>query len=1118
MINNIIRVMMVVGIMQFVFADVLITELADPQNSSDAGRFVELYNNGDADVDFSTGWVIQRWTNGNADPSTPKDLTGVIPAGGFYIVCNDADKFSATYGLTCDQDIGTGGPADSNGDDNVAILDETGTLTDIFGVPGEDGTGTGHEFEDGRAERVETVSAANPIWDVAEWYVDNGSGGGDGNQYAPEGFDPASWIGAGEIPTCDDIEACNFGEEGACEYVVDCAGVCGGDAVVDCAGVCEGTAVEDECGVCEGDGSTCTVSVTFSVDMNVQGITGDIKVRTSTINGDYNPSDWFVMNDEDLDLVYTYTMTLVTGNEYGYNFNNSDGSGYESGDGLVDCAGGNYGNDRYVTPGDVDLVLDAVCWESCEACPEVILGCTDPLALNYDPAATEDDGSCFYEWPEVDNLFFSEYAEGTSNNKYLEIYNATEGDVDLSGYSLSSCSNGCDSTDVWDYPDNVTFDVGTIITAGDVFVVCHGSADSLITIECDQTFTYLSNGDDVMALTQVGSGTVLDVIGTTGDDPGNGWDVAGVTDATKDHTLVRKAEVLTGNTDWAMSAGTNEDDSEWLVFSQNTWDYLGSHPHDFASICDDETACNFGEEGDCVYPEPGYDCDGNMLFNVTFNLDMGVEGVGADDIEVRLGYGNPWFVMTDDDADLIYSYTMELAAGDYSYNFYNGGYESGDGLVDCAGGNYGNDRYITVSDADIVLAPVCWESCDVCLEDIPGCMDELALNYDPAATYNDDSCIYIEDAGNLFFSEYAEGSSNNKYLEIYNASDVTVDLTNYAFPSVSNAPDVPGEYEYWNAFSEGAVIEAGGVYIIAHGSADSSIVALANQTHTYLSNGDDGYALVFGVETGYVVLDWLGNFDGDPGSGWDVAGVANATKDHTLVRKAEVLTGSTDWALSAGTNEEDSDWIVFDIDTWDYLGSHPHEFEVVSTCDDPFEAVLGENSASGADEWYEYTVTTDSWLTITSQNETGDAQWDTYLMLLNSCEVDEEGNFIDVFVENDDCCDYWGPSTVEFLATAGSVYTIFWDDRWSSEPFTWFITEGTPPEQPPAPFNLVATTEEDDYDGDGVLDNAISWTWDHADYSEVLDCDGEEIPAWWVDQFVGDGECDPLFNCEEYAL
>ena len=34
------------------------------------------------------------------------------------------------------------------------------------------------------------------------------------------------------------------------------------------------------------------------------------------------------------------------------------------------------------------------------------------------------------------NVFFFEYAEGTSNNKYLEIYNNTGVDLDLSAYSL----------------------------------------------------------------------------------------------------------------------------------------------------------------------------------------------------------------------------------------------------------------------------------------------------------------------------------------------------------------------------------------------------------------------------------------------------------------------------------------------------------------------------------------------------------------------------------------------------------------------------------------------------------------------------------------------------------
>ena len=89
----------------------------------------------------------------------------------------------------------------------------------------------------------------------------------------------------------------------------------------------------------------------------------------------------------------------------------------------------------------------------------------------------------------------------------------------------------------------------------------------------------------------------------------------------------------------------------------------------------------------------------------------------------------------------------------------------------------------------------------------------------------------------LFFSEAAEGSSNNKYLEIYNPTSQVVDLTGYAFPNVSNAPAVVGEYEYWNAFPEGASVAPGDVYIIAHPSADATILAEADMTMSFLSNG-----------------------------------------------------------------------------------------------------------------------------------------------------------------------------------------------------------------------------------------------------------------------------------------
>ena len=186
----------------------------------------------------------------------------------------------------------------------------------------------------------------------------------------------------------------------------------------------------------------------------------------------------------------------------------------------------------------------------------------------------------------------------------------------------------------------------------------------------------------------------------------------------------------------------------------------------------------------------------------------------------------------------------------------------------------------------------------------------------------------------LFFSEYAEGSSNNKYLEIYNPTDSVVFLDNYAFPSVGNAPTVVGEYEYWNSFPSGDSINPGGVYVISHGSADASILALANLNHNTLSNGDDGYALVYGTESDYQILDFIGDFNGDPGSGWEVAGVSNGTKDHTLVRKYSVSQGNSNWTLSAGTNTEGSEWIVFDQNEWSYLGSHS-ELVVAAGCTDP---------------------------------------------------------------------------------------------------------------------------------------------------------------------------------------
>ena len=304
-------------------------------------------------------------------------------------------------------------------------------------------------------------------------------------------------------------------------------------------------------------------------------------------------------------------------------------------------------------------------------------------------------------------IFLSEYAEGSSYHKYIEIFNGTGADLDLSTYSLSSCSNGCDETGVWDYPDNVTFE-GVTIADGDVWVVCHGSSDEIILAECDQSFTYLSNGDDVFALTTIGGEVIIDAIGDTGDDPGSGWDVAGVTNATANHTLVRKPSVQSGNGgDWASSAGTNAGDSEWLVFDQNTWDNLGFHVMD--PICNDNL----------VYMNM-YDSWGDGWNDAIYTF---TDAAGMDVATGTLTEGS---LGTDEHCLVSGVYTLVVGGGDFD-----------------------NEISWSITDADGVeltsgMAGV--YSVGINVEVVYGCMDPEAENYDPDASADNGTCYYEGDS------------------------------------------------------------------------------------------------------------------------------------------------------------------------------------------------------------------------------------------------------------------------------------------------------------------------------------------------------------------------------------
>ena len=144
----------------------------------------------------------------------------------------------------------------------------------------------------------------------------------------------------------------------------------------------------------------------------------------------------------------------------------------------------------------------------------------------------------------------------------------------------------------------------------------------------------------------------------------------------------------------------------------------------------------------------------------------------------------------------------------------------------------------------------------------------------------------------LFFSQYQGLLTVNKFLQIYNPTSTSIALAEYAFPSVSNAPTTPGTHEFWNTFTAGASIAPGGFYTICHPQADAGI-APCDQTHMYLSNGDDGYCLAHGSESSHTLIDCIGDFMGDPGSRWNVCGPNSGmtTQNHHLLRDPSTCFG-----------------------------------------------------------------------------------------------------------------------------------------------------------------------------------------------------------------------------------
>ncbi len=167
------------------------------------------------------------------------------------------------------------------------------------------------------------------------------------------------------------------------------------------------------------------------------------------------------------------------------------------------------------------------------------------------------------------DLFVSEYIEGSSNNKALEIFNDTGAAVDLAagGYTVQMHFNGNTAA-------GLAIPLTGTVADGDVYVLAQSSASPLILAQADQTNgAGWFNGDDAVVLRKGGAaGPIVDVIGQVGLDPGTEWGT-GLT-STADNTLRRKTAIVAGDTN---DTDPFDPSVEWDGFATDTFDGLGTH-------------------------------------------------------------------------------------------------------------------------------------------------------------------------------------------------------------------------------------------------------------------------------------------------------------------------------------------------------------------------------------------------------------------------------------------------------------------------------------------------------------------------------------------------------------